>query len=219
MLCITIVLVKFTSVALLAVTLIKCQLKCADGLCVSIHAWQIRTLAGFVPWAAQLGFSMSSSACHDLGKRSFIPKNPNEKRINSLFFTSQYIATEWVINKTIEYCFFRVKTIIITFSLSVTPALDNTRSYFGQSRVAAEHSALLSPQTASFCSCAWCDCRNDTLEEVVVSVRIRDWVVDSSSQRFPTPTLGEDEELLSLLSLPALPGIIYPPLMHYKILA
>lgn len=85
---------KFSSEVLLAVTLIKCQLKCADGLCVSIHAWQIRTLAGFVPWAAQLGFSMSSSACHDLGKRSFIPKNLNKKRLNSLFFISQYIATE-----------------------------------------------------------------------------------------------------------------------------
>lgn len=56
MLCIIIVLVKFTRVALLTVTLIQCQLKCADESCVSIRAWQIRTLAGFVPWAAQLGF-------------------------------------------------------------------------------------------------------------------------------------------------------------------
>lgn len=75
-----IVLIKFTSVVLLAVTLIKCQLKCADELYVSINAWHIRTLAGFVPWAAQLGFSVSSSSRYDLGKRSFIPKNLNEKK-------------------------------------------------------------------------------------------------------------------------------------------
>lgn len=99
MLCVIFVLIKFTGVALLTVTPIKCQLKCADEFCVSIPAWQIRTLAGFVPWATQLEFSMSSSARHDLEKQSFIPKNLNGKEETSLFFNSRYIATDWVINK------------------------------------------------------------------------------------------------------------------------
>ena len=77
-------------------------------MCVSIHSWQIRTLAGFVPWAGQLGFSVLTSARYNLGRPSFVPKSLDGKRRNSLFgelFNFQYIATDWVIGKILEYWF------------------------------------------------------------------------------------------------------------------
>lgn len=61
-----------------------------------------------MPWAGQLWFSMLASAHYELGRSSFIPKSLDEKRRNSLFselFYCQYIATDWVIGKILEYWF------------------------------------------------------------------------------------------------------------------
>lgn len=57
------------------------------------------------------------------------------------------------------------------------------------------------------------------LLNVSVCVRIRNRVGDDSSRRFPTPTLRDDEELLLITDTAALPGVIFPHLMRYKILA
>lgn len=52
-----------------------------------------------------------------------------------------------------------------------------------------------------------------------MSVKIRDWVGDGSSWGFPVSTLQEDGEFLLITDTTALPGMIYPHLMHHKILA
>lgn len=52
-----------------------------------------------------------------------------------------------------------------------------------------------------------------------MSVKIGDGAGDNSSQRFPTQPYRKRRSCSSSLPLPALPGVIYLHLLHYKILA
>lgn len=145
-------------------------------------------MAGFVPWAGQLGFFMLTSARCELGRPSFIPKSLDGKRRNSLFSelcNFQYLATDWVIGKILEYWF-------LGFSPSSFPpavlSVRGTMSYAAKAPRCLGNQDYLTPENtvrlpwacqggcgatvpssipiSSFCSCT-CVCRNDVLEEVI----------------------------------------------------
>lgn len=158
--------------ALLSVTLIKHQLKQGNEVCISVSSWQIRTLPGFVPWAGQLEFSMLASRC-DLVTPSFVSKRPDGKRRNSVFsalHNFQYIATDWVIDKILEYWFLGLNPSLFPCSRLSWNSASGARpasllrtpfGCLGHAKVAAESQCL---QQTPFCSCTWCVCRNDVLE-------------------------------------------------------